>query len=131
SVYAVTGTTPDGCTATATAPVMASSQFFNLPLGATYTNIGTATAQANDFYQLTPAANDQTGAVWNNTPITLTSAFDFTFTVNQCGGADGMGFVLQNNGLAAIGGGGGEMGYYGPHANFTQSLAVMQKIYLT
>lgn len=128
--YVVTATAA-GCSTTATAGIMVSAQFFSNTLGNTYSVVGTAVAQANDFYQVTAAANNQTGAAWNNSPITLNSPFDFTFTVNLCGGADGMGFVLQNSGLAAIGEGGGSMGYYGAQTDFTQSIGAMLKIYQT
>ena len=59
--------------------------------------------------QMTPNKQAQIGCMWNTTQINMSSAFDYTFTVNMGtndgNGADGMTFVLQNNpaGLSACG----------------------------
>ncbi|MDB5274799.1 MAG: legume lectin beta domain protein [Chitinophagaceae bacterium] len=58
--------------------------------------------------QLTPNKQSQIGCVWNTTQINMSTAFDYTYTVNlgnSDGGADGMTFTLQNNaaGLSACG----------------------------
>lgn len=65
---------------------------------------------------LTSAANDQATSAWFNTPQSVTN-FTASFTYDFLGGttnpADGFAFVLQNTNLAALGGGGGALGYLG------------------
>jgi gliding motility-associated-like protein len=95
--------------------------------------VGTATSLGN-CYQLTQQGNDfRVAAAWANRTIDLTQNFDFTFTVNQCGGADALVFVLQYTGPAAstgIGGVGGNLGYYRNQASaFAHSVAVELDIY--
>lgn len=57
---------------------------------------------------------DVAGSAWNNTPINLGLDFDMTFPVYlgpNSNAADGIAFVLQSEGLNAIGGWGGGMGF--------------------
>src|SRR5215831_13926329 len=53
---------------------------------------------ANDYYSA--------GAAWYRDSADLTYDFDLSFSIYQCGTADGMVFVLQScsNGLNAVGG---------------------------
>lgn len=74
----------------------------------------------NGCYQLTPAVNSQRGAIWNNTTIDLSRCFVAEFDVDMGdisgainNSADGIAFVLQRQGIAAIGSGGGSIGYNG------------------
>jgi gliding motility-associated-like protein len=85
-------------------------------LAAQYTYNGTAIQLECNKHRLTQAINTQLGSVWYQTKIDLNQSFDFTFDVSLSsitndGGADGLVFVLQNNGLNAIGTGGGGIGY--------------------
>ncbi len=73
-------------------------------------------------HQLTTNVNTQLGSVWYQTKINLNNSFDYVFDVSLSatandGGADGIVFVLQNNGLNAIGTGGGGIGYQGLPGN--------------
>lgn len=76
---------------------------------------GDAQFLGGDCYQLTTQANFQNGTVWYGQQINLLEPFDFTFTMNfgttDANGADGMCFVLQTVGTAAIGSSGGGLGY--------------------
>jgi hypothetical protein len=79
-----------------------------------YTTNGSARATDPTCYELTPAIIYNAGSIWNNTIINLNQNFDiqarlyFGATDN---GADGLAFVLQSNGLTAIGEHGGGIGY--------------------
>jgi uncharacterized repeat protein (TIGR01451 family) len=61
------------------------------------------------YVQITPALNDQVGAVWLDSPLDLNGDIDITLLVNlgdrDGNGADGMSVVFQNDprGTAAIG----------------------------
>ena len=71
---------------------------------------------AGGYIQITPELQNQVGAVWNDSPLDLTSDFDIWLLVNpgdrDANGADGFSIVFQNDplGLGAIGdsAGGGE-----------------------
>jgi gliding motility-associated-like protein len=110
---------------------------------AQFTTVGSATSLGGNCYQIMAAAQCPTrGAIWNNTQINLSTGFDITFHVNVIQGsgvgfsADGMAFVLQNTGTAALAGtAGNTLGYAntttglpcpgGPHSGgITPSLAV-------
>jgi hypothetical protein len=76
---------------------------------------GSATANGNDCYTLTPPIQGQVGAVWYENLMSLNYNFDMTFQVylgSDDGGADGIAFVMQPNstGLGISGGGIGYMG---------------------
>lgn len=85
-------------------------------------------AQAGSALRLTPALVDQAGSAFTTNPITLgtggsfSTHFSFQIT-NSCGrGADGLAFLVQNDGAGdgALGGAGGDIGYSG----ISPSLAV-------
>lgn len=65
----------------------------------TYILNGSATQNTCNCYTLTPAANTQSGSVWNATKINLNNPFDFVFNVYlgclDVNGADGIVFMLQ------------------------------------
>lgn len=75
-------------------------------------------------YQLTPDLANQSGQIWNTTPINLTTRFDLQFEIFMGykaynTGADGMAFVIQTLSNNA-GSGGGGLGYEG----ITPSIAI-------
>ncbi len=81
---------------------------------------GNAIMQPGNIYQLTAAANSQSGSVWNNIMINLNNPFHFDidmFFGCNTGGADGMAFVLQPI-STSIGTGGGGIGYSGVTPSF-------------
>lgn len=100
----------------------------NALLQAQYQVVGSAIQNSCSCYTLTPAQNTQNGSVWNTHPLNLTQDFDIAFDIYPgCvdgNGADGMGFVLQQQPTAS-GLGGGEMGF----AGITPSLGVMLDTY--
>jgi len=81
----------------------------------TYFLNGMAQAVGNDCYQLTDAIVYQNGTVWYGDQIDLNQPFDIQMLLNfgnlDADGADGICFVLQTVGTAAIGQSGGGMGY--------------------
>lgn len=91
---------------------------------AQYTANGNAVAQSATCYSVTPNAAWQNGTVWSNATKDLSQDFDISFSMNfgfQDGtGADGMVFVLQQQGVNAIGAVGSGMGYQG----FTPSFGI-------
>jgi hypothetical protein len=95
---------------------------------ATWTVNGTAAAFANSGFtgtgnattlQLTDSMNNEQSSAWFNTKQTINNSLQVKFTYQMTGGggnpADGAAFVIQNDaaGTAAIGGGGGNLGYVG------------------
>ena len=107
-------------------------------VNAQFTLNGTNALQlAPNEYQLTPQMQDQKGSMWNNTPMNLANDFilhvEFNFgSISETNptdgvepdyrtGADGIVFVLQNNGansLTQLGGFGEEIGYGGINNSF-------------
>lgn len=92
----------------------------NIRMHSQFNVIGNASNLGGGCYQLTPAANSQTGSIWNtSTQIDLSRTFDISFDLyygdgsSGAGGADGVTFTLQNIGTSALGGSGGGMGYDG------------------
>ncbi|MFM9986523.1 MAG: lectin-like domain-containing protein [Flavobacteriales bacterium] len=85
---------------------------------------GNAQFIGGDCYQLTAAINTQNGTVWYGEQIDLEQTFDLSFSMNfgnqDMNGADGICFVLQTVGTAAIGESGGGLGYL----NFGTSLGI-------
>jgi hypothetical protein len=85
-------------------------------------------AQAGSALRLTPALREQAGSAFTTSQVPLgpggsfSTHFSFQITGSGGGGADGLAFLVQNdpNVDAALGGGGGNMGYSG----ITPSLAV-------
>lgn len=103
--------------------------FLCLPLAskAQYQVNNNAFSTSCGCYQLTAAANNQNGSVWNVNLIDLSNPFNFTFDVFlgcNDGGADGLAFVLQPLSINA-GGAGGGLGY----AGINPSLAVEMDTY--
>ncbi|MBL8747188.1 MAG: immunoglobulin domain-containing protein [Phycisphaerae bacterium] len=76
---------------------------------------------------LTPFAPGQAGSVWHTASRTsLADGFDTTFNFYMDGNADGIAFVIQDEGPNALGDGGSGLGYAsnGPNGGITRSLAV-------
>jgi autotransporter-associated beta strand protein len=76
-----------------------------------------ATPVSNNVLTLTDGNTSETRSAWANAPVSINKPFTVSFvyksnSVNG-GSADGTVFVLQNSGTAAIGGGGGSLGYQG------------------
>lgn len=69
--------------------------------------------------QLTSAAGNESTSAYFNTPVSVAGGFTASYTFTG-GTADGVAFVLQNQGLTALGGAGGGIGYGGvaPSAAF-------------
>lgn len=91
-----------------------------------YTVLGSASSTGGcNCYRLTPDANDQAGAIFQNQTINLNNSFDFSFNVflgcNGANGADGIVFVLTSN-PNGLGNQGEGMGYAG--SNQPYSVAV-------
>ncbi len=81
-----------------------------------YTLFGNAFNSGGTCHQLTAASNNQLGAVYNNTTISLNQAFDLRFTVylgNNNGGADGICFVMRSATNPGTGTNGGSLGVGG------------------
>ena len=97
---------------------------FHCAQGQTYFLNGDAQAIGDDCYQLTSATFTQSGTVWYADQINLEEPFNLEFLMNfgdlDGGGADGICFVLQTVGTAAIGIDGGGLGYL----NFGTSLGI-------
>lgn len=77
---------------------------------------GTSVMISEDCVRLTQdGINNQVGSFYANEAIDLNQPFDMEFSMNfgltDGNGADGMVFILQNNGLDMIGGSGGNIGY--------------------
>ena len=116
---------------------------------AQFTLNGTNAVQLSpNEYQLTPQAQDQRGSMWNNSPINLAQDFiihvEYNFGVvseanpvdgavpNWRTGADGIVFVLQNNGansLTQLGGFGEEIGYGGIANSFAVEIDTWENVH--
>jgi hypothetical protein len=89
--------------------------FFPLATMAQYQLNGVTTNLGGGTYQLTPAVNDEFGAIWYKFQQNLNNPFNIEGKLNfgnDPGGADGICFVMQNSCLSA-GGAGGGVGYKG------------------
>jgi gliding motility-associated-like protein len=88
----------------------------------TYVTNGSASNLGNGCYAVTPATNFQNGTVWYSQQLNLNNPFDIQFFMNfgsnDAQGADGMVFVLQQQGVNAIGVNGSGMGYQGFFPSF-------------
>lgn len=106
------------------APVEQSFTVINVPPPPNnFVTVGDASANGGSCFTVTPDINSQAGAVWYDTQIDLSEDFLIEMDVNMGSsdaGADGMAFVLQNEGLSAIGMLGGALGAY----NIDNSLVV-------
>lgn len=88
-----------------------------------YTILGNATSLSGcNCFRLTPNANNQAGAIFQNNTINLNNSFDYTFNVflgcNGSSGADGIVFVLTSN-PNGLGNQGEGMGYAGGNQPFS------------
>ena len=98
---------------------LAAMLFTVLSLNAQYTTVSAATSLSSGdpnatCFTLTPPLMEQKGAVWNNTPINLSSSFEFNTRMYFGAtdeGADGIAFVLQQVGTTYIGNAGAGIGY--------------------
>jgi uncharacterized repeat protein (TIGR01451 family) len=82
----------------------------------------------NTALQMTSSGGNQTGSSWFFTPQTVTNGFSttfqFKFTNPSASPADGIAFIIQNSGTAAIGvtgGSGGAIGYGDADSNANPS----------
>ncbi len=79
--------------------------------------MGSATNNGGGCYVLTSNLNWEQGTAWYNTPINLsqplTIQYNLNFGTNDGGGADGIAFVMQNQGTGVIGNMGEGIGYQG------------------
>lgn len=106
-----------------TLPIAAAvAALFSLPAGATSFSgynmnlVGTANMQGSDLQLINNVG--QVSAAWLNTPLStannFTAFFGFSLTNTVYNPmADGIAFVLQNQGTSAVGLGGGNVGYNG------------------
>ena len=79
-----------------------------------FTLNGNASNLGGGCYRLTASSSYQVGSAWNQNNLNLNAPFDLRFDVkfgNSDGGADGLAFVLQGQGLNAIGAVGSSLGY--------------------
>jgi hypothetical protein len=89
--------------------------------------INPAASQQGSVLQLVPAAESKAGTAYETTPIPLdaftgfSTAFEFNVTTNPDDPTDGFTFLLQNEGVNAVGAGGQGSGYVG----VTPSVAVL------
>jgi gliding motility-associated-like protein len=83
---------------------------------------GDAGFLGGNCYLVTPNMEWQNGTIWYSDQLDLTESFsiefDMYFGTTDGNGADGMAFVLQTVGTAAIGASGGGMGYQGFDPSF-------------
>jgi Bacterial lectin len=83
--------------------------------------VGVAQVLDNGDLQLTPDVTGQVGGAWLNTPWSSSDSFQvsFEFSLRNAGPgamADGFAFVLQNQGLSALGAAGRDVGFTGLNA---------------
>ncbi len=109
-------------------PSFAYEDFSNVHL---FTLNGAAAVSGSNTLLLTPDEPDRIGSAWNSSLAYIGGGFQtiFSFRISNNGvPADGMAFVIQTEGLNAIGGGGHALGYgdnsFGPTPGITRSLAV-------
>jgi len=79
----------------------------------------------DNFLQMTPNEGGQSGSVFYNTPMVVSSFRTSFYFALQDPGADGMTFTLQGNSPQALGNGGGDLGYGG----IDHSIAIKFDIY--
>jgi hypothetical protein len=107
----------------ATAGTFAYNDFSNV----TGLTINGDASQNSPFLQLVPSAESKAGTAYATTPIALdastgfSTAFEFYVTTDRGNPTDGFTFLLQNEGVTAVGAGGQGSGYVG----ITPSVAVL------
>ena len=107
---------------------------FSLAIGAqpVCTFVGDAGALGNDCYQITDNNEWELGAVWFNEPLDLSQSVTIDVEVNlgsaDAMGADGIVFVMQNFGPAAIGMAGGGLGFEGFNPSFGIEIDTWQNV---
>ena len=78
------------------------------------TTVGSAAITSGGNLQLTTDGNSETGAAWQNTPVSTLQSFTTTFSFSLISTAnpqaDGIAFVMQGQGKGAIGDAGGYIG---------------------
>ena len=80
-----------------------------------------APAGTDNALHLTPLVNNQRGGAWHTSKQLVSLGFTMTFDFQTTGnGSDGFAFVIQNDAVDAMGGGGGGLGY----KNIPNSLAL-------
>ena len=103
--------------------------FFSPTMNPTTLNFaGNASVVNGNELQLTPASGFQAGAGWSPTQQAVAEGFSTSFIFQLSGGngnCDGIAFVIQNSSSTALGGAGGEKGYYG----IPNGLAVQMECY--
>ena len=86
------------------------------------TLVGDAMSLGGDCYQITPDEEWQLGAVWFNDQLDLNDPFTIQVDVElgsvDAAGADGIAFVMQSVGPAALGDAGGGLGFEGFNPSF-------------
>jgi hypothetical protein len=89
-------------------------------------NGGAATSISNNVFTPTDGTGGENRSAWYSSRL-YCGAFQASFTYQDVGGAgaDGVAFVIQNQGFTALGGGGGGLAYSG----ITPSVALMIDIY--
>ena len=102
--------------------------------GWTINNSGiTSTAITNNVLTLTDGNTNEGRSAFDNTPVATAGNFiaSFTYTPSGNRAADGVAFVLQNEGPTALGGTGGGLGYgaNGGIGGISNSIAVALNIY--
>jgi autotransporter-associated beta strand protein len=83
-----------------------------------------------DNLTITTANNGQAASVWNNNTVPVngfTAMFHYQVTAGSSPPADGVTFALQNQGLTALGGGGGSLAISNP--SITPSVALGINVY--
>ena len=107
----------------ATAGTFAYNDFSNV----TGLTINGDASQNSPFLQLVPAAESKAGTAYETTPIALdastgfSTSFEFHVTTDTGNPTDGFTFLLQDQGVTAVGAGGQGSGYVG----VTPSVAVL------
>jgi len=112
--YAVTVTNTYGATPSGDS-ILTLATSFGINDGSAWQLNGGVTV-GGDVLSITEAINSQARTAFFRTPLAISNFLaEFTYQNLTAGGADGVGFVIQNSpaGTTALGPGGGGFGYYG------------------
>ena len=94
--------------------------------------VGDASNLGGDCYQITDNNDWELGAVWFNDQLDLTQPFTINVDVElgsaDADGADGIVFVMQSVGPAAIGVAGGGLGFEGFNPSFGVEIDTWQNV---